>query len=110
MAKNISEAGEGHNSNNRDPKYLADQVRLLDKKLKPLEEQRTQINEQMKKVKHEFKAETGMAIADFLAARRLAQLEDEGERDQKKENLRTCYNALASGDQLDWIDAQKDAA
>lgn len=108
MAQNIKDVGEGHNSQNRDPNYVADQVRKLDKELEPLEEQAKDIREQMKKKRNHFKAETGITIADFNAARRLAKMEDEGERDTKKDNLATCYNALAQGDQLDWIAAQNE--
>jgi len=105
MATNINDAGEGHNSGNRDPKYIADQVRLLDKELEPLEKQAKDIREDMKTVRNHFKAETGITIADFNAARRLAKMEDEGERDAKKSNLSICFNALANGGQLNWIDA-----
>lgn len=58
-----------------------------------------------KKANQQFKAETGMTIADFMAARRLAQMEDEGEQRQKCDNLKICFNALSTGMQFDWIDA-----
>lgn len=110
MATDIKEAGKGHNSGNRDPKYIASQVQKLDKELEPLEDQRRELNEAMKKLRHTFKAETGITVADFTAARRLAKMEDEGEREEKCGNLKTCYNALSVGHQLDWVTADQKAA
>lgn len=107
MAKNIDEAREGHNSNNKDPEYVKAEIIKLHKELEPLEAEQRKINDQMKKLRHRFKGETGIAIADFKAARRLAMMEDEAEQREKRENLATCYNALSQGDQLNWLDVEE---
>lgn len=112
MAENIENAREGHNSSNRDPEYVRSEIVKLHKELLPIEEEERKLNEKKKKLRNQFKAETGITVADFNAARRLAMMEDEDERKEKRDNLATCYNALSDGDQLDWIEAtqQQEAA
>jgi len=99
-----AKAGKGHNGANRDPVYLADQCRELDRDLVPLEKQQTEINDQIKARRREFKKNTGIVQADFNAGRRLAGMEDVGEQREKMTNLKIAFNALSEGYQMDWLD------
>lgn len=103
-AKNIEE-GKGHNSKNRDPQFIAGKVKELVMALQPIEKERDQVNDKMKKLRANFKSETGMVQADFNAARRLAEMEDETQQDEKMFNLKIAFNALCPGKQLNFIDA-----
>lgn len=100
MAEKMKKGADiGHNR-----KFDADAIRELHKALLPLEEQRNEINEKMKSLRNQFKADTGITIADFNAARRMAMLDDDQERIDKMECFRQCFNALTEGEQLDWIE------
>jgi ribosome modulation factor len=68
-----------------------------------LEEERKAVGNRIKEVKGRIKAELGYKIADFNAALRLYQLEDEA-RDTFIDTLKETFEALGIGGQLDWIE------
>jgi len=98
MAEKI--AGKGHNE--VDP---SDAIKQLDADLIPIEAKIQAAKNESRKLRNKFKSDTGMALADFDAARRLAKMDDDEERVAKVDNFRQCYNALVAGQQLDWLDA-----
>jgi len=106
MAQNLKDTspGEGHNSELA-PEERAKAIREHDKVISGFEDDGKAIATKKKKANQEFKAKTGMTIADFMAARRWASMEDEGEKREKMTNMQECYNALSTGDQLNWIEA-----
>lgn len=104
-AKDI-EAGKGHNSKNRDPEYVKTRVRELAKELAPIEEQERILKEKKKKLRSTFKSDTGVVQADFNAARRLAEIEDELEQQEKMDNLSLAFNALSGRKQLSFFDEE----
>lgn len=87
-----------------------DAIKKLDRELRPLETQMEEIKEEMRELRQTFKADTGITLADFNAARRIACIEDDDERRGKIDNFRECYNALMPGEQLNWLDAVAAAA
>ena len=93
---------EGHNTPNRVINFAA--IRDLHNALLPLETQMQKLRDEMRQKRQMFKSETGMALADFDAGRRLAMIEDEIQRDTKLYNLRTVYDTLAAGEQLGMFD------
>lgn len=100
MAEKIDTiAKKGHNSVNP-----ADAIKKLHADLIPLEATVQAAKAEVRKVRTKFKSDTGMALADFDAARRLALMDDDEERTTKVDNFRRCYNALVAGQQLDWLD------
>jgi len=99
MAESLSSNGVGHNSGSPGAA-----IRKLNADLAPIESAIADLNEKKRKLRQQFKSDTGMSLADFDAARRLAMIEDDDDRQQKLQNLRTCYNALSKGEQLDWIE------
>lgn len=101
-------AGKGHNSRNRDKKYVAEQSQKLVAALEPLETERKKISDKITKEMRTFKALTGITAADFRAARRLAELEDEDEQKEKMDNMALVFNGLAHGTQLSFFE-KKDA-
>lgn len=98
MAEKI--AGPGHNT--VDP---TDAIKQLHADLIPLEAAVAAGKLKIRKRRQQFKADHGMELADFDAARRLANIEDDVERATKLHNLSQCFAALAPGGQLDWISA-----
>ena len=109
MAKNLTEQekGIGHNSELSDEE-LDKVIRAHSAFMDGWEEKSRALAAEKKKANQEFKAETGMTIADFNAARRWAQIEDEGERDSKMSNMSRCFNALSVGGQFDWVTAAEE--
>ena len=92
-------------------KARAAAIRKLAGNLRPHEEAIAVEKASMKKLRKEFTADTGITMADFDAARRLADLDDDDERHTKLDNLAECFSALRPGEQLDWITAaQKEQA
>ncbi len=106
MAKNIKDITPraGHNSELTD-EQRAQAICEHDKVISGLEDEAKAISTKMKRENQEFKAKTGITIADFMTARRWASTEDEGEKREKMTNMQECYNALSTGDQLNWIEA-----
>ena len=101
MAKTIDKiAKAGHNT--VDP---TDAIKKLHADLIPLEATVQAAKAEVRKVRQEFKSQHDITLADFDAARRLALMDDDEERTMKVDNFRQCYNALVSGQQLDWLDA-----
>lgn len=100
-AKDIA-AGKGHNK--PDPEYVKQRVRELADELAPIEAQEEALRNKKKKLRSEFKSDTGMVQADFNAARRLAEMEDELEQKEKMDNLSLAFNALSGGKQLTFFD------
>ncbi len=98
MAEKI--AGPGHNT--VDP---TDAIKQLHADLIPEEAKVAAAKNAMRKLRQKWKSDTGMELADFDAARRLANIEDDEERATKLHNLSQCFAALAPGGQLDWITA-----
>lgn len=94
-----------HGSNELTPEAIDNLIREHSAAHDKFEEDTSKIAMRKKKANQEFKAATGMTVADFMAARRLAQMEDEGEQREKCDNLKICFNALSVGMQFDWIDA-----
>lgn len=84
---------------------LDELVRGLDRDLRPLEEELEAVRTKIRDKRHQFKVDSGITLADFDAARRLALIEDVDARRTKVENLRRCFGALADGETLDWISA-----
>ena len=87
MAKALKDkvAGQGHNSKSTsdqiiDPDQLIDEIRAWSADMDIFDEQARSLGAKKKKRNQEFKAKTGITIADTRAARRWAQIEDEGER------------------------------
>lgn len=97
MAEKI--AGKGHNE--VDP---SDAIKQLHGDLIPLEAKVAEVKNEMRKKRRQFKADSGMDLADFDAARRLAQMDDDIERTTKVNNFHRCYNALVPGQQLDMLE------
>lgn len=78
---------------------------LKEKHLKP-------IQDQLKKLRRDLKADVDMETKDlsvfyavFKRDRLARDMEDEADRDRILDNLRETFEALASGGQLDWLDA-----
>lgn len=115
MTQNIKDAandernGVGHNSLNRDPEAMRAACKAHLATILPLEKKRSDINEEIKSANQEFKAETGITLADFNAARRLATMENEDEQEKKMQNLKFVFDALSPGKQLDWIELESAA-
>lgn len=82
-----------------------DAIKQLHADLIPIEAKIQAAKNESRKLRNKWKSDTGMALADFDAARRLAKMDDDEERVAKVNNFRQCYNALVTGQQLDWIDA-----
>lgn len=77
--------------------------------LKSLEAERESISEQIRELKNtRIKGDLGIKIADFNAAYRLYQLEDDA-RDTFLDTIRETFEALGIGQQLDWLKAADDA-
>ena len=100
-AKDVA-SGKGHNK--PDPEYIRQRVRELADDLAPIEAQEEALRNKKKKLRSEFKADTGIVQADFNAARRLAEMDDELEQKEKTDNLTLCFNALSGGKQLSFFD------
>ena len=58
-------------------------MRELDKKLRPLEEQASDIGAKKSALRKQFTVDTGIVMADFDAARRYACIEDDDMREAK---------------------------
>ena len=82
-----------------------DLIKKLDSELRPLESRKEQINDQIRELRQRFKADTDITLADFDAARRVALMDDDDDRQGKLDNFMECYNALKPGEQLSWLDA-----
>ena len=80
-------------------------IRQLDKQLAPIEAEIEELKEKRKTLRHQFKIDAGMSLAEFDAGRRLAKIEDPDARSEKVNNLKDVYNSLSEGEQLDWITA-----
>lgn len=97
-----------------DPKHNAgvrhSMIRKLVSNLRPHEEKIASEKEEIKSLRKIFTNDTGITMADFDAARRLAEIEDDDERHGKLDNLQECYNALMPGEQLTWLGADEDDA
>lgn len=105
MADNISDtAKEGHNSGNITDEEKMDLIRKLDEDLTPIEQEMETLNSKKKALRRDFKKKTGIVQADFNAARRLAQIEDEDEQKEKTGSLQLCFNALSQSTQLSFFD------
>ncbi len=105
MAKQLKPNGgenpaAGHNSVAHAPA-----IKKLDAALRPLEADKEKIAADMKKLRKQFKADTGITLGDFDAARRLALLDDDDARQKTIDNMVRCYNALSPGETLDWTTA-----
>ena len=74
------------------------------RKIKALEKDRDAINEDIRSIKmKEIKGDLGMKIADFNAALRLYDLENE-DRAEFFDTLRETFEAVGIGKQLDFLD------
>lgn len=102
-AATAAKAGVGHNQARLDPNFVKSKVRELRDNLVPLERQIDAIKQQMKDLRWTFKSETGMTQADFNSARRLAEMEDEDERNEKMNNFTLAFNALTPSAQLNFL-------
>jgi len=102
LAGKVKDEQDGDNYTGSE-EQLAEEVQKLHRELTPLEKERSDLNFKMKEKRQSFKAKTGMTLQEFAVARRYANLEDEGERDEKMKNLSIAYNALSSGEQLSWL-------
>lgn len=91
---------DGDNTINQDA-----MVQTLNRELAPLEEEMEALREKKKKLRQQFKADSGMSLADFDAGRRLAMIEDDDARAEKCSNMTRVFNALSQGEQLDWVTA-----
>lgn len=120
MAKELKADNGASESAVKDPKHnLAirdDLIKKLDADLQPLESELDELNTKVKAKKKEiaqarkqFKADTGMALRDFDDGRRVVDLlesKDEDERDRPNDFIRVV-NALSSGPQLNWVEAME---
>ena len=95
--------GVGHNSENID---VEGATRKLVAALLPIEEQIATLRGKRTKLRLEFKSGTGIALTDFDAARRVADIQDDDERKAKVGNFMRCYSIMKPGEQIDWIEAQ----
>lgn len=91
--------GQGDNS-----KALDEAILKLRLDLVPIEAEMIQLRVKRKEIRKTFSAATGIALADFDAARRLSGIEDDDERRTKINGYRRCYNTLMPGEQLSWLD------
>ena len=98
-----AKASLGHNKARLDPNYVMSKVRELRANLIPLEREMDAIKQKMKDLRWDFKSETGMTQADFNQARRLAEMEDEDERNEKMHNFTLAFNALTPSAQLSFL-------
>lgn len=107
MAENISDtAKEGHNSGSITDEEKMDLIRKLDEDLTPIECEMEALNSKKKTLRRDFKKKTGIVQADFNAGRRLAQIEDEDEQQDKTDKLQLCFNALSQSKQLSFFDGE----
>jgi len=107
MADNLQDtAKEGHNSGSITDEEKVDLIRKLDEDLTPIEREMEALNSKKKALRREFKKKTAIVQADFNAARRLAQIEDEDEQKEKTDSLQLCFNALSQGKQLSFFDEE----
>lgn len=79
-------------------KKVADELATLDAKIAELREEKNAIKNT------KIKGDLGMKIADFNLALRLYRLEGEA-RGEAIDTLKECFEALAPGEQLDFIAA-----
>jgi len=86
-------------------KGIMDQVRKLHADLIPIEEEMIRLRSKKAEVRKRFSAQTGMALADFDLSRRLAMIEDDGDRQEKIINTRIAYEALKPGEQMKMFEA-----
>lgn len=107
MAENLNQAANESANREHNMEARRDAIKKLDRELRPWESQIEEAREEMCTLRQNFKADTGITIADFNAARRLASMEDDDERRGKIDNFRECYNALMPGEQLNWLDAME---
>lgn len=103
-------AGEGHNGAPLSKEEKADLIRKLDEDLQPLEAQQQATNRAITKLHRDFKTKTRITKANFVAARKLALIEDEDEQKAKADDLELCFNALSQNAQLtfDGLDGGND--
>lgn len=78
----------------------------LVKTLLPLEQQKAEVQEKIKKARKEWSADTGVTLATFDAARRLATIEDDDDRTEKLEDLVEVFNSLAPGETLNFLQSK----
>ena len=91
----------GHNR-----KDFSEAIARLASSIAPIEAQISALNAERKAYRQNFKAETGIALADFDAARSRVSIENDDDRKQKIANFQACFNALSPGEQLNWLDAE----
>jgi len=85
-----------------------DLIKKLDWDLRPLEVERDLINLQIRAARQQFKADTGIVLANFDAARRLADIDDQDLQTETMDAIMACFNVLTEGGQVDWIEATAD--
>ena len=80
-------------------------IKKLCDDLVPIEKRIAQARADRKALRKAFAADTGMALSDYDAAVRLADIEDDDARHSKIDNMMAVYNTLKPGEQLNWLDA-----
>jgi hypothetical protein len=99
-------AGEGHNGPplTDDEKQNAIQE-FLYQELLDIERREASIKEEKKNARNRFKNRTGISLKTFDAARTMASIEDDDERNDKKSHFDLVFKTLAPGEQADWVEA-----
>lgn len=98
MAQKLSDSDapkEGNNSVAR-----IDAHRKLRSQSVPIEAKITKLKDDLKSIRKQWSADHGFTLADFDAARRLADIEDDDERKSKVSAQMEIYNALQAGEQM----------
>jgi hypothetical protein len=100
--------GEGHNSEMSEHEK-AQFIKTTCAQLDELEAERKAVSEKIKKLKHtNIKGKLGMKIADFNFARGLYGI-DGDDRAEFLSTIKTTFDALGAGDQLDFVAAMERA-
>ena len=101
MTNNPDDTRMGHNAAVR-----ADMIKDAFNQLVTLNAGKTEIADQIKKIKTQITDDLDMKISHFNLAYKLYQLESK-ERDSMLDTVRECFNSLGAGDQLDWVVASE---
>ncbi len=94
----------GHNSG----QIQNEAVMALHNALLPLEQEAKTLAERRRKLRQQFKSDTGISLKVFDAARTMAMIEDDDGRQQRLEAYQRVYNALSRGEQMDWFSVEEE--
>ena len=98
----MSETEDQRETRKHNTKVRNDMIRKAHKELLPLEAQKAEIQESIREKRQSLKADLDMTLGQFDAARKLIMMEDK-DKSRAQDDFREVYNALSTGDQLDWV-------